>query len=123
MNKKNLIITGITIVVVAAAAFYGGIRYQQAQKPRFQNINRTMNFRPVVGEIISIDENTITAKLDNGSSKIILFSPKTDINKAASVSATELKTGEKISVVGQENTDGSVTAQNIQLNPSFRSSK
>lgn len=119
MNKKYLIIFGITIIVIGVASFYGGTKYELQRSPaqRGQQIrnNRVANFRPISGEIISIGENTITTKLDSGSSKIILFSPKTDINKAASVSATELKTGEKVSVVGQENTDGSVTAQSIQL--------
>ncbi len=81
-----------------------------------QNGNRMMGFRPTSGEVISLGENTITIKLDNGSNKIVLFSPKTDINKPASASASELKTGEKVTVMGQENSNGSLTAQSIRLN-------
>jgi len=33
---------------------------------------------------------------------------------------SELKVWENVSVFGAENTDGSVTAQNIQLNPTQR---
>lgn len=51
----------------------------------------------------------------------MLISVKTAINKAAEVSIKELKTGEKVGVFGTENSDGSVMAHNIQLDPNFRS--
>jgi hypothetical protein len=73
-----------------------------------------------LGEIISSDDKSITVKLQDDSSKIILINAKTFINKAQTVDKTELKVGEKVSVFGAENTDGSVTAQNVQLNPTQR---
>ncbi len=79
-----------------------------------------MNGRPISGEILSSDDKSITVKLQDGSSKIVLLSDKTQINKATSVTKLDLKSGEKVAVFGSENSDGSVTAQNIQLNPQFR---
>lgn len=58
--------------------------------------------------------------MQDGSSKIVLFSDKTEINKAAEATKEDLKVGEKVAVFGTENSDGSVTAQNIQLNPQLR---
>lgn len=74
-------------------------------------------FRPIAGEILSADDKSVTVKLVDGSSKIVLLTDKTVINKAQVATKTDLKTGEKVSVFGQTNTDGSVSAQNIQLNP------
>lgn len=124
MYKRDLLITIIVTAIVGIGAFFGGVKYQQAQRPQFtrgtQGTNRANGFKPVNGEIISGDDKTITVKLMDGSSKIILLSAKTEINKAASASATELKTGERVAVFGQDNSDGSVTAQSIQLNPVLR---
>jgi len=50
-------------------------------------------------------------------SRLVSSYSKTVINKAQPVDKTELKVGKKVSVFGSENTDGSVTAQNVQLNP------
>jgi ribosomal protein S1 len=74
----------------------------------------------VNGEIIGVDEKSITVKMQDGSSRIVILSEKTEINKAASGTKDDLKVGERVAVFGQENSDGSVTAQNIQLNPMFR---
>jgi hypothetical protein len=74
----------------------------------------------VNGEIIAADEKSITVKLQDGSSKIVLLSDKTEINKTASTTKEDLKVGEKVAAFGTENSDGSVTAQSVQLNPRFR---
>ncbi len=127
--KNNFIITIIVAVVVGALGFFGGMKYQQSKSPRFGNQQFGANmmgrgqrqgqngFRPTAGEIINADDKSITVKLQNGSTKIIFVSDKTQINKAATATKADLKTGERVIVFGQENTDGSVTAQNIQLNP------
>jgi len=139
--KNNYLMTVILVVIFAGAGFYGGMKYQQNKVQSFTgqfnnqqggirnnqqgNITGTMKnggvnrggFKPVAGEIISSDDKSITVKLQDDSSKIVLIDSKTVINKAQTVTQTELKTGEKVSVFGSENVDGSVTAQNIQLNP------
>ncbi len=129
--NKNVIMT-ILIIVVGAGAFFGGMKYQQSKVPSFgrqfngmqggrngqgQPSGIRQNFRPVNGEIISADDKSITVKLTDGSSKIVLLSDKTEINKAGEATKVDLKVGEKVAVFGQQNSDGSVSAQNIQLNP------
>jgi hypothetical protein len=97
----------------------GGIRNPQgngAGSMKNAGFNRG-GFKPVAGEIISADDKSITVKLQDDSSKIVLINDKTQINKAETVNKSELKVGETVSVFGSENTDGSVTAQNVQLNP------
>ena len=134
--KNNYLTTIILVTIFAIAGFYGGMKYQQSKvnslSGQFSNRQRTVRngrvggngnrsgFRPVAGEIISADGKSITVKLQDDSSKIVLINDKTVINKVQTVNKSELKVGEKVSVFGSENTDGSVTAQNVQLNPILR---
>ncbi len=130
--NNSIIITIILVVVVAAGGFFAGMKYQQSRRLSFagqfngnggprngqgQIPGNRQGFRPVNGEIISADDKSITVKLQDGSTKIVLFSASTLINKASQGSKEDLKIGEKVAVFGQANSDGSVTAQNIQLNP------
>jgi len=131
--KNNLVLTIIVSLIVGVVGFYAGMKYQQSQRPRLlgdgqfgsrqggatQQNNRA-GFRPVNGEIIEQDEKSITVKLQDGSSKIVFLSDTTTINKSSEGDKKDLKIGEKIGVIGLENSDGSVTAQTIQLNPIFR---
>lgn len=134
MQKNSLVITLVVALIVGAAAFFGGMKYQESKRTtafrQFPNVSGRGNaqfnggnragIRPVNGEIISSDDKSITVKLTDGSSKIVLVSDKTTINKASEAQKADLKTGETVAVFGSENTDGSVTAQNIQLNPILR---
>lgn len=133
---KPIVVFFITIGV-GALAFYGGIQYQlniNTQQPTGRNFmgqqgvgrtgmmssRRMGNGQPVSGEIISIDADSLTVKMIDGSSRIVLLNNKTIYNKTASVEKNELKIGEKVGVFGTLNSDGSVSAQNVQLNPQFR---
>lgn len=101
------------------AGMVGGQRNGTGQGTNTRN-NNMMRYRPMNGEIIESGDDSVTVKLMDGTSKIVLFSDKTEINKAQQAETADLKVGEKVMVVGQENSDGSVIAQNIQLNPIFR---
>jgi len=130
--KNIYIVAAIIVVIVGAGAFFAGMKYQQSKQPAFLREfagrqgqgtgtgGNRVGFRPVNGEIISSDDKSITVKLQDDSSKIVLLSDNTEINKAAEATKEDLKVGEKVAVFGQENSDGTVTAQNIQLNPQFR---
>lgn len=133
MNMKNYwIITIILVVAVGAAGFFLGMQYQKMQRgnlaarfgngqfQRFGGGNAAFGMRPVVGKILSSDANGITVQMQDGSSKIVIVSSSTAINKAASGTKDDLKTGATVAVFGTTNSDGSVTAQNIQLNPQER---
>jgi hypothetical protein len=70
---------------------------------------------PVSGEIISVDENSITVKMEDASSKIVLLSKDTLINKSSVGSLENLIKGENVMVIGKTNSDGSVSAQTISI--------
>src|SRR3990172_5436765 len=130
-NTKVILIVAILLIVCGGGGFYAGMKYQQSQRGQFfrqfngsqggqNNQTRRMGVRTVAGEIISKDDKSITVKLQDGGSKIVLFSDSTSINKASEGSKDDLRTGEQVAVFGQENSNGSVTAQNIQLNSRSR---
>ncbi len=128
----------IIVIIAAAGAFFGGMQYQKTKSPtnaqfaqgrgvngalqgqRTLQRGNTQGFRPVNGEIISQDDTSITVKSSDGSTKIVMLSETTAINKSSQGSKQDLQTGQKVAVFGKENSDGSVTAQNIQLNPGDR---
>ncbi|OGH07544.1 MAG: hypothetical protein A2171_01480 [Candidatus Levybacteria bacterium RBG_13_35_9] len=135
--KNNLIIGVIVALILGGVSgFLGGVQYQKSQQPQIGALNRQFGqtgsgtFRqgqfqrngmiPVSGEIIDADDKSITIKLEDGSSKIVLISDDTMINKASEGSKEDLKTGEMVAAFGITNSDGSVTAQSIQLNPQVR---
>ncbi len=136
-SSKNLIITILVVGVVGLGAFFAGMLFQKSQTQtsysQYQGMRRfgqnTMMGRQngnrgfggaVVGEIESIDNDSLTIKLPDGSSKIVNLSNSTTYSKTDNGSKTDLKAGMRVAAIGATNSDGSVTAQNIQINPMFR---
>jgi ribosomal protein S1 len=120
--KNNIVLIAIlSLLVGGGAGFFGGMQYQKSQRPAsFARVNRTRNGGGVVGDILSADNNSVTVKLPDGSSKIVLLTAATSINKAATAAASDLTVGETVSAFGTTNTDGSITATNVQINPGAR---
>jgi hypothetical protein len=133
-NKKCIIASAITIVIVAGLSFYGGMQYQKSQTRNnfssFQNgdfqsirnngrISGAGNGANIVnGQIISKDEDSITVKIQDGSSKIIFLSGNTQINKFDQGTLDDISNGQNVMITGTSNSDGSITAQSIQIRPS-----
>jgi len=119
LKNTNLIIVGITALGIGAAVgFFGGIHYQKTQTRRtlaelagrsgngnFRTLlgNRNGNARggAVIGEILSTDDQSLTVKLADGSSKIVLLTSTTAINKATVGSKSDLTAGTRVAVFGQ----------------------
>ena len=144
-NNNNTVIMVVIGMVVLGIGFFGGMQYSNYQRSQLRSQfgagagggfggrmmsgqqgiggNRMIGrggARPVYGQIVSQDDKSITVKMNDGSSKIVILSVKTSINKASEATKDDLKTGDTVAVFGTENSDGSVTAQNVQLNPVMR---
>lgn len=130
MNKSTVIVLAILILIAGFAGgyFFRGWRLSRQRQSFSGQFQRTGNGnnaarlagRPVVGEIISQDDKSITVKAADGSTKIIVLSDTTIYSKTATGTKDDLKVGTQVGVFGTENSDGSMTAQNVQLNPEFK---
>jgi len=133
MNKTLLTTIIATAVIVGGGAFYGGIQYQKNQSPaskfgqtgsqRFAGMGANASSSRLTGQvggmttgdIIAKDAASITVKLRDGSSKIIFYSDTSSIEKSVSGTSGDLAVGKTVIVNGKTNSDGSITAQSIQL--------
>ncbi len=129
MKTQKIIVIVAAIIIVGGASFYAGTIYAKGNKsgnrnmPGFTNGTGTRGARGngnfVNGQILSIDSSSITVQIPNNGSKIILLSDSTPISKMASGTRSDLVVGETVMVTGTTNTDGSVTAQSIQIRPAM----
>ncbi len=122
----------MVILLFGGGAFWGGMKYAQSKisssrlfQVGQQNIRnfpfgerQQMGLRGsdfLNGEIISKDDKSITIKLRDGGSRIVFVPDSTDIMKFASGTLSDLVVGKNIVVFGVANSDGSLTANSIQL--------
>lgn len=141
---KKLIPFILVAIIVGGGAFFGGMKYGGSKKsvggnfPGMNNLSaeeRQQRFQQmggtarngsgqggggsVNGEILSKDEKSITVKIRDGGSKIVFFADTTEIGKFTSGAESDLEIGKSVSVIGKVNSDGSVTAQSIQIRPAM----
>jgi hypothetical protein len=136
MKNNIAVIIIVALLVGGGIGFFGGMQYQKSQRGagfgQFANGGfgprggsgaggaRFRNGGGVVGDILSVDNNSMTVKLADGSSKIVLLTGSTTINKAAQATVADLTAGTRVAAFGATNSDGSVTATNVQINPLMR---
>jgi len=135
MDKKLISVSLATLVVAGALGFYGGMKYAQS-KPSPSNFFNAQGVKQLgsqqagarrtgmgqaggflSGDILSKDDKSITIKLRDGSSKLVFYSGTTSVGKAVAGTAADLANGQQVTVAGTVNSDGSVTAQQIQIRP------
>lgn len=126
-NKKTKLVIAIVIgIVILGVDFYAGVLTGKTKKmPGALNqqkgmqtskfTNRQNDF--LMGEIMSKDDKSITLKLANGGSRVILFSDSTEVGKFVTGSIADMEIGKSVIANGKTNQDGSITAQSIQIRP------
>lgn len=147
MNKKYISYGVVSLIVVAALSFYAGGVHAKSTSAKTQanfqasagqaygagNNGQTfgggrgmrggMGGGFTTGKIISKDATSITVQLESGGSKIVLLGDSTQIAKMANATSTDLAVGTSVSVIGTTNSDGSVTAQSVQIRPNIPAPK
>jgi hypothetical protein len=135
-NRNKNIAIACLILIVAVGSFFIGTIYQKSQKssgsqvsdssiPSGYNRSNGQNFTPgsgssfrgggASGTIDSISGSTITVKSTSGTTETVTIGSSTTITKSQTMAASDLVTGQTISVMGTTNSDGSVTARNITI--------
>ena len=145
MKNQNVVIGCVVSAVVAGGAgFYGGTLYQKAQRTAGRGqftagvrgaagqtggaagarnaagsgpVGMGMRGGAINGEVTAKDDKSLTIKMADGSSKIVILSGATTYRRTTDSSIGDIEVGTKVSTFGSTNTDGSVTAQNVQIDP------
>ncbi len=119
----------IVAVVVGAVAFFVGTKFQSSQSGTASQYGQNgsqrsgrfgQNGRATVGEVVGQDQGSITVKLQDGSSKIINVTGQTTYSKTDKAAKADIAVGQRIAAFGTVNSDGSIDAQSVQLNPQIR---
>lgn len=143
---KNQFMTAViaTAVIVGGGGFYGGMHYAATKNAAITqdsgyggsgSAGRTRGMRGgnggfASGNIIALDDKSVTIALRSGGpgtsastfntgtgSKIVFLSSGTQVMKTVDGSTTDFAVGDQVMVMGTANSDGSVTAQSIQIRP------
>lgn len=72
--------------------------------------------RAVNGDVLSVGEGTLTVQVGQGQgSRIVLVAPSTRVVRTSEteVPLASIKPGDRVTIVGQENADGTVDAQAV----------
>ncbi|HVV15061.1 MAG TPA: hypothetical protein VHD55_01510 [Candidatus Paceibacterota bacterium] len=138
ISNNTKIIAGVIAVVLVGASFWAGTLYAKSGsqgRGQFAGAAFTrgmgtgggagfqggMNARVgggfTAGEVLSRDASGITLKMADGSTKIVLLSASTAVTKSAAGTLDDLAPGTSVVVTGSGNSDGSITAQSVQIRP------
>ncbi|MFA6254389.1 MAG: hypothetical protein WC640_04060 [Candidatus Paceibacterota bacterium] len=135
MKSTTKIIIGALVIV--AIAFYGGLKYGQSKSVGTTGSQSTLGGAAqfpgglarrggngggaVRGDIVKKDNQSIVISLPSGGSQIIWYSTSTEVQKTVIGSSADLNIGQTVAVSGSANSDGSLSANSIQLRSSLPS--
>ena len=123
--KVHIIWAVIAVIALVGGIFYGkgsatstasSARGLYARSTR-SGLGRAAGGGFVSGQIISVDANSMTVSLANGNSQVVFYSSSTQVMKPTIVSASTLAAGTRVMIGGTANSDGSLTAQSVQVQP------
>jgi len=136
INKNTIMILAVILILVAlGGGFFAGMQYQKSQlrslaingqfadrgfgngQGAFQRGMGGQRFTPLRGEVLSIGTGTMTVKQQDGTTKIVVIPSSAVFLKTQTGALSDLKSGDTVMVVGSSNSDGSVTATDVQINP------
>ena len=120
----------VAIVLFVGGSFYGksmapagfasrGGTFASSTRARFTG-SRTgvgAGMGVVSGQILSLASSSFTVQLSNGNSQAVFYSSSTSVMKPTPAPVSALMAGTMVMIDGTENSDGSLTAQSIQVRP------
>ncbi len=122
-NFKNIFIAA-AISIAAAAAFYGIVVYPLSHLPVNPGVDAVGSEIPKGadlcggtggnGRIVSLGNNRVTIKKNEGGNQVIHLADQAKIETSSgSATTSDLKIGDRITLVGGPNSDGSFTADTL----------
>jgi hypothetical protein len=126
---KTHIIWGIVVVVALAGGFFWGKSiasttraglagtaggFSSSTRSRFAGAGGTTGGF-TTGQVAAISSSSLTLQLANGNSEVVFYSSSTLISEPMTVPVSDLSSGTNVMVAGTTNSDGSLTAQSIQV--------
>ncbi len=131
-GSKEIASAAAVLIIACGVSFWGGMKYRThtltsmrgtfmqgmgGQGGTRAGVRGGMNGSFVTGDIIASDQTSITVKMRDGSSKIVLVPASASVLKSTAGSATDLVVGQSVTVTGTANADGSLNAQTVQIRP------
>jgi glycopeptide antibiotics resistance protein len=119
-NYKNIVIASL-VGIVAVAVLYGTVVYpitHQSVTPRIGagdfDTRDLCGGTGGNGQIVSVGNNTFTIKQRDGRNQVITLTDQAAVETSTGpASASDLKTGDRVTLVGGPNPDGSFTAEAV----------
>jgi len=118
------IIWAIVVVVALGGGYFWGRATVVSTRAGFAGAYGTSSTRRLAGgagggfttgQIASFGTNSMTLQLANGNSEVVLYASSTPVTEPTTVSPSTLTVGTNVMVGGTTNSDGSLTAQSIQV--------
>jgi glycopeptide antibiotics resistance protein len=119
MKLKNILITAIIVIVVASVAFLTTSTTALAAESTIPQSGDLCGGTGGNGQIVSVGSNTFTLKLNDGGQKgggnlIVNLTDHARVETPAGyASASDLKIGDRVTLVGDNNRDGTFTADAV----------
>lgn len=139
MESKSIVTFVLVGIIAAGIGFFAGTKYQASKTPQFGQLaarfneqgrtgstntrTRTTGGGFISGQITSMDNQSLTIKEADGSSKIVILSGSTSYLQTSPATAQNVAVGDKVTVIGQTNADGSVTANTVSLGDTLFSAR
>ena len=123
MDKKNIAFIVIAFVIGGSIGYVAHPAPAAAPASNMARANFTgmrggaQGGGFLTGTVAAQDSGSITLNTRDGSSHVVLITPDTAVSKSVNGTITDIATGVTIQVSGTINSDGSVSANLIQLRP------
>ena len=125
--NRNIIITAIVALGIGLGGGYAAARASAPANTGGSNASfarggaRSLRSRNqsangfIAGTVAKKDSESITINTRDGNSHLVLLTPATSVFKSVAGSLTDVTIGSTVTVSGSTNSDGSISADSIQL--------